>query len=230
MAEPSGTIEILQNPRGATLIPARTHYNPLLRPPLLTLASPAPPPSLLSRQSDSQVRITAVTTTGDGCPAGSFSTNINAAGTVATLGFDAYQSFVGPGTSGSDREKHCELFVTLRYPLGCTAASLTTTYHGFATLQPGVSGVVASTYNLSPGSLTNGNPASTVLSGVQWANGDVYTRNDVTSARVSVSSQQQRDVSFVIRNRLLLTAGSSSQEGAITADDVTLTVTGQSAC
>lgn len=195
--------------------------------PLLTLASPAP---LTPRQSDSQVRITAITTTGDGCPSGTYSSSINEAGTVLTLGFDTYQSAVGPGVPGPDREKHCELFVTLRYPVGCTTASLTTTYHGFAILQQGVSGVVASTYNLSPGSLTNGNPSSTVLSGAQWVDGDVYTRNDVVAARAPVVSQQQRDVSFVVRNRVLLTAGDSSQEGVVTADDVTLSITGQASC
>ncbi|CAI4212286.1 unnamed protein product [Parascedosporium putredinis] len=180
--------------------------------------------------SDSQVRITALTTTGDGCPAGTYSTSINAAGTIATLGFDAYQAAVGPGVPGSDREKHCELFVTLRYPVGCTVATLTTTHHGFALAQSGVSATIASTYNLSPGSLTNGSPASTVLSGAAWVNGDTYTRNDVTPARVSVVSQQQRDVSFTVRSRLFVSANSSTREGLVTADDVTLTVTSQAAC
>ncbi|SPO04337.1 uncharacterized protein DNG_07021 [Cephalotrichum gorgonifer] len=192
--------------------------------PFLANATP-----LLPRQGP-QAQITSITASGPGCAPGTFSTSIDPTSAIATFGFDAYQSAIGAGVPGSDREKHCELFLTVRFPLGCTTASVTTTSHGFAVLGAGTSGVVATGYNISPGNLSNGNPPSKTLSGAQWADGDVYQKEDQNVARVQINGEGQRDVQFVVRSRVFVTGSGSNPEGLVTTDDIVVAITGLQTC
>ncbi|KAL1848002.1 hypothetical protein VTK73DRAFT_10215 [Phialemonium thermophilum] len=175
------------------------------------------------RQS-SQIQITGVSTSGSGCPQGSVSTNISPDGSVLTLGFDSYQTLVGPGASGSDREKNCDVFLTLRFPVGvCTAATLSITYHGFAEIESDVAGSLAASYTLSPGS-GGGNPPATTFTASNWSGGGVYTRQDAVSASATIQNPNQRDVSLAVRTRLILSASNSGASGTLTADDATVAI------
>jgi hypothetical protein len=195
----------------------------LLLLPALVLAAP----SIFPRQS-TPIQIASVTYSGTGCPAGSVSTETSPDGTVITLGFSSYQTLIGPGSLSEDREKHCELFFVLRYPIGCTSAVIAATYHGFAELESGVSGTFISTYSLSPGS-TSSNPPPTTFSSSQWAGG-VYTKPDLISTTASIQNFNQRNVSFVARTRILLQAPNPSVSGTLTGDDATVAITQQRSC
>jgi hypothetical protein len=182
-------------------------------------------PSLLPRQSS--ITISSVSATGPGCPAGSYSTTIS--GGVVTLGLDAYQTNVGPGFPGSDREKYCDITVNFLYPLGCTAASIQSTYQGFAQLGTGITGTFTSTYSVSPGQI-GPNPPSTTFTSANWGSGGVYTRSDTSATTVRANSANQRNVQFMSRNRIILQSGQASSQGTLTADIITIAVQSQNVC
>jgi hypothetical protein len=128
----------------------------------LSAAVPANTP----RQAN-PIRITSISASGSGCPAGTFTADISPDNVTATLGFNEYQTYVGPGIPGSDRERNCDVFFTLRYPIGCFSAVFNIKYHGFAQIENTVSGTLSASYSLSPGSVSPSSPA-TSISGPFW--------------------------------------------------------------
>lgn len=190
--------------------------------PLSTLCAPTFSP-IRFRQS-AQIQITSFSAAGPGCPQGTISSSISDDGTTLTLGFDAYQTDVGPGVSDSPRELNCDIFATLRYPLGCTSASVRTTYHGFAELDEGVRGTFPAAYTLSPGEATGTSPLPATFSG---APGFVYTKLDEVRVKENIRNQNQRDVSLAVRTRVFLQAANETVSGTLTVDDATIAVTGQ---
>lgn len=84
---------------------------------------------------------------------------------AAIFGFDAYQTALGAGVASEERDKHCQLFWNLRFPFGGTAASIETVYHGFAAIGEGATGVLMSSYDLSPGELIQEEPVPSFLMG-----------------------------------------------------------------
>jgi hypothetical protein len=192
--------------------------------PILALAAPAPE----GRQSGG-IRISSVSTSGSGCPQGSVSTSISDDGSVVTIGYDSYQTNVGPGVDSSQREKYCDIFLTLLYPLGCTSAVMASTYHGFAQLDSGVSGSFAAAYVLSPGS-TSTNPPTTTFSSSQWSAGGVYTKSDSVTTKNTVRTLNQRTAIFAARTRVTLIAVNSTVSGTLTDDDATIAITSQIKC
>lgn len=176
-----------------------------------------------------QVSFNSITASGPGCPQGSITTDVTSDGTAFTLGFDRYQTIVGPGVDGSSREKNCDIFVSLRYPLGCTSAVVQTIYHGFAQLENGVAGTFPATYTLSPGSTTN-NPPPTTFPASSWTTGGVYTKQDIVTATENIRNANQRDVSLTIRTRILLNVANSTVAGTLTVDDATVAITTAQRC
>lgn len=195
----------------------------------LALATPVP-----DRRQSSLARITSAALTGTGCPSDTFTSELSEDGQVITLGFDTYQTLVGPSADPDDREKTCDVAITINYPLGCTVASLSTTYHGFAQLEPGVTGTFAAQYNISPGSLS-GDGASpfpvTVSSHGFGGDGNVFTKVDEEiNSRVEVRNQHQRDVQFVVRSRIFVQARNGDVGGLLTQDDITVAIDSQGGC
>lgn len=186
-------------------------------------------PSLNPRQA-ATVQITDVMALGPGCDPDSFTKSVSNSSTDATFGFDAYESSLGPGVAGEEREKHCQIFFTLRFPLGCTAATLSTTYHGFAALGDGATGVLAPSYNLSPGDLEVALPPPDFFEGAEWAEGDTYERTDDIVAKVQIGDEEHRDVQFVVRSRTLVQSTGEAEEGLITADDITVSIKDSKSC
>lgn len=181
-----------------------------------------------SRQA-AKVQFSSITASGSGCPQGSISRDVAPDGTAFTLGFDGYQTIVGSGVDGSAREKNCDIFVSLRYPLGCTSAVINTTYHGFAQLDTGVAGRFPATYTLSPGALTN-SPPPTAFSADSWIAGGVYTKQDSVTAREDIRNANQQDVSLTIRTRISLNAVNSTVSGTLTVDDATVAIAAVQRC
>jgi len=194
--------------------------------PALALAGPLSRP----RGSGQPARLLSVSTSGSGCPSGTVATETSPDGLVTTVGFDNYSTNIGPGVASENREKFCDLTVTVRFPLGCTAVSLATTYHGFAQLDSGVTASLTSSYTLSTGVLAGGNPPTTVLSSTQFGEGDVYTKQDPTSSTVIVRNANEQNVSFVARIRIFLVATNGTVAGLATADDATIAIARQSKC
>jgi hypothetical protein len=196
----------------------------LLLLPALAFAAPT-----LDTRAGPQIQVSSIVASGPGCPQGSFSADINDDGTVITFGFDSYQTQVGSGVSGSEREKNCDIFLGLRYPLGCTSAVISTTYHGFAQLENGVSGGFPATYSLSPGSIS-GNPPETTFSSSQWSNGGVYTKQDSILTTATINSPSQQNVNFELRTRIRLNGANSNLAGVLTSDDATIAITQVKQC
>jgi hypothetical protein len=68
---------------------------------------------------------------------------------VITYGFDAFQTYIGPGTTAADKSKNCQLHLNLVYPGGFQYAVVDATYHGWARLDEGVTGSFITTYYFS---------------------------------------------------------------------------------
>lgn len=203
----------------------KSFLSTLLLLPALALAAPAP----LDTRTNPQIQISSIVASGTGCPQGTFSADVSDDGTAITFGLDSYQTQVGTGVSGSEREKNCDIFIGLRYPVGCTSAVISTTYHGFAQLESGVGGTFKADYNMSPGS-TSGNPAAMLFNSNQWSAGGVYTKQDSLATTARINSPNQQNVNFELRTRILLNAANSQLSGIVTGDDVTIAITQVRSC
>lgn len=186
------------------------------------------------RQVNAPARIAAATISGTGCQPNTYTTQFSPSGDAFTLGLDSYQAFIGPGTSASDRDRQCDLVLDINYPPGCTLATLSTTYHGFAQLETSVTGTFTSQYSISPGNLSGEGSAPgsvTVNSNAFGGNGNVYTKvDDPIVARVSFAGSNRRTGTFTVRTRIFMNAGQSSRSGLLTQDDVTVAIVSQGRC
>jgi hypothetical protein len=197
--------------------------------PALAVCAPAGEP-LSSRQAP-QVQILSASLSGSGCPQGTTTTDISVDGAAITLGFDQYQTQVEPGVSGAEREKYCDIFLSVRYPLGCTSAMLSSTFHGFAQLQAGVSGTFPANYVLSPGSITSSQPPPTVFNAASFGvPGGVYTRKDSVSVKENIANANQQVVSLAIRTRIVLQPMNQTVAGTLTLDDASFEITQLQRC
>ncbi len=197
--------------------------NLLLLLPSLALSTPITP-----RQSSAQ--ITSVSLSGNGCPSGTYTVGTAPNGLSTNVGFDAYATEIGPGANPSLRELTCDLNIIVNFPVGCTNAVIRSTYHGYAEIGTSVAGFFRTQYNISPGSLTGGDPPLATYTSAAWGSGGVYTKTDLTTARVSVNHASQRNVNYVVRTRVYLTAQSSAFSGVLTDDDVSVEIVSQSSC
>ncbi|KAL2104736.1 hypothetical protein VUR80DRAFT_9755 [Thermomyces stellatus] len=169
---------------------------------------------------------------GPGCPANTLRKAPSNSTSDATVSFDAYESVLGAGTPNAERDVHCQIFVTLRFPQGCTAAAIETTYRGTATVSDGASGVVAPSYRLTGGELDVGENAPSFFEGAEFADGGEYEKTDEVVAKVEVDEDEGREVRFVVRSRTFIqTVGEEGgAEGSITSDDIRVVVKSLESC
>jgi hypothetical protein len=66
-----------------------------------------------------------------------------------TFGFDDFQTYIGPEAAQDQATKQCQLHLTLQYPGGFQYSVVDAVYHGYAQLDPGVTGNFISTYYFS---------------------------------------------------------------------------------
>lgn len=149
----------------ALLFPAAAAALPGLNFPGGSSAGAGPDPS--------QITIAAASFSGNGCPQGTVSTSFSSDKTVVTFGFDAFQTYIGPGTVVADRTKNCQLHLTLNYPGGFQFAVLDSTYHGYAQLDTGVTGTFLSTYYFSQDATATTTTRTSITGGGLWAAGQV---------------------------------------------------------
>jgi Domain of unknown function (DUF4360) len=105
---------------------------------------------------------------------------------------------------------------------------LDTVYHGYAQLDPGVTGNFFSTYYFSSDAAKTSTTQTSISGGGIWANGQVYTQQDrLPGANVVRSPCGGSSAILNINNRIALTSSDSSASGMITDDDATVSVTQQ---
>ncbi|KAK3335875.1 hypothetical protein B0T19DRAFT_22026 [Cercophora scortea] len=171
-----------------------------------------------------QISINSVSTYGTGCPTtDSVSITLADNNTVLTVGFNDFQTFVGPDIASSQSDKTCSISLNVYYPGGYTSAYLNATYHGFAELDAGVSGNISSLYSF-PGTIGSGAFSST---NTNINTGGVYLKADHIPLVSKVTSPCGRNATAVIRVRVKIGGSNSTLSGTLTDDDVSLVLTQQ---
>ncbi|KAH7378257.1 hypothetical protein BKA66DRAFT_532895 [Pyrenochaeta sp. MPI-SDFR-AT-0127] len=193
--------------------------------PLLAAANPLPQSG--NAPDPSQITIVDTSYSGNGCPQGSVSTSTSPDKTVITYGFDAFQTYIGPGTVPADRSKNCQLHLNLKYPGGFQYAVVDATYHGWARLDEGVTGSFITTYYFSQDAGRTSTTRMTATGGGALALGQVYTKQDTIETTATVWSPCGTTGILNINNRIALTAKNSSQAGELSNDDATVAFTQQ---
>jgi len=196
--------------------------------PVLAAATPILNPQATSDLPDpKEIQIVSATWSGNGCPSNSVSTSISPDRTVITFGFDKFQTYIGPDVSPLEKTKNCALHLNLKYPGGFQFSVVESTYHGFALLEPGVTGSFFSTYFFSQDASATTTTKTTITGGGVWAEGQVYTKSDsVPTASLIFSPCGARGI-LNINNRISLTSSNSKAFGQITDDDATVAFTQQ---
>lgn len=151
---------------------------------------------------------------------------------VVTLGFDQFQAYIGPGTSVADRSKSCNLILTLKYPPAYSFAVASSTYHGYAQLDSGVTGKFSSTYFFSSLLSATFSTSTSVLGGGSLESGSVYTKSDtISTPNLVLSPCGLLTVGSLallnIGNTISLSSSNSSAVGLMTNDDATVSTTQQ---
>ena len=196
---------------------------------LASYAFSTPTDTKLRSEQYTLVQFSSLIASGSGCPQASVTTDMSSDNTSFTVGFDKYQTIVGLGVNGSHREKYCDVFMSVRFPPGCTSAVFSFVYHGFAQLEQGIVGTLPVFYIFSPGSAINC-PSPTTFTASSWATGGVYTRRDSVAADEKIRAANELDVSLVIRTRILLNTPNRTVGGTLTMDDVSIAVSEQQCC
>lgn len=174
-----------------------------------------------------QITIIDTAYSGSGCPQGSVSTSTSPDKTVITYGFDAFQTFIGPGTTPADRSKNCGIHLNLKYPGGFQYSVVDATYHGWARLDKGVTGTFVTTYFFSQEASKTSTTRMSVAGGGKLAEGEVYTKNDKIETTATVWSPCGTTGILNINNRLSLTSSDSKASGELSNDDATVAFTQQ---
>ncbi|KAK3311589.1 uncharacterized protein B0T15DRAFT_80411 [Chaetomium strumarium] len=199
--------------------------------PALAAASPLAPvvgnDGWADAPDPSDIQIVAATFSGNGCPQGTVSTNISPDKTVITFGFDAFQTYIGPGISPTQRSKNCQLHLSLKYPGGFQFSVLESTYHGYAQLEKGVTGTFYSTYYFSQDAAATTTTQTSITGGGIWEQGQVYTKSDKIPTASYIYSPCGANGILNINNRIALASSNSSASGSITDDDATVAFTQQ---
>ncbi|KAF2272355.1 uncharacterized protein EI97DRAFT_385884 [Westerdykella ornata] len=192
--------------------------------PVLAAANPLPQ---ASKPDPAQITIVDTSYSGNGCPQGSVSTTTSQDKTVITYGFDKFQTYIGPGTSPSDKSKNCALHLNLRYPGGFQYAVVDATYHGFARLDPGVTGTFLTTYFFSQDASKTSTTRYSIKGTEKLALGEVYTKTDQVETTATVWSPCGTNGILNINNRISLTSTDSKASGELSNDDATVAFTQQ---
>ncbi|EMR63777.1 putative secreted protein [Eutypa lata UCREL1] len=175
------------------------------------------------------IRIISASTSGNGCPQGTVTTDLSPDGTVVTFGFDAFQTYIGPGTSVADRSKNCQLHLNLQYPGGFQFSVVEATYHGYAQLETGVTGTFLSTYYFSQdaGATYKTTTRTSIEGGGVWELGQVYTKQDQVPTAAVIWSPCGATGLLNVNNRIALTSSNTTAFGTISDDDATVAFTQQ---
>ncbi|KAL1874345.1 hypothetical protein VTK73DRAFT_477 [Phialemonium thermophilum] len=198
--------------------------------PALAAATPlrqATPDGWADGPDPNEIQIQSATFSGNGCPQGTVSTSISPDKTVITFGFDGFQTYIGPGYNPTEKTKNCQLHLNLKYPGGFQFAVVDSTYHGYAQLDPGVTGTFYSTYYFSQDASATTTTQTSITGGGIWQDGQVYTKADTVPTASYIYSPCGANGILNINNRIALTSNNRSATGLLTDDDATVAFTQQ---
>jgi hypothetical protein len=146
--------------------------------PVLALANPLGNRQTPATPPVDQITIISAQSSGNGCPQGSVSNTLSPDKTVSSLsclssydansakivtfGFDSFQTYIGPTAAQADKTKQCQLHLSLQYPGGFQYSVVDATYHGWARLDPGVTGTFISSYFFSQAASQTVRPPSSL--------------------------------------------------------------------
>ena len=193
--------------------------------PAVVAASPLVTQITADQPDPKQIQIVAASASGNGCPQNSYTYSISPDRTVVTLGFDKFQTYIGPNERAADRTKNCQIHLTLKYPTGFQFSTVESTYHGYAQLDKGVTGTFFSTYFFSQDASATTTTQTSITGGGVWADGQVYTKVDKVPTASYIWSPCGAQGILNVNNRLALTTTDNKASGQLTNDDATLKFT-----
>ncbi|KAH8649452.1 hypothetical protein BGZ60DRAFT_551348 [Tricladium varicosporioides] len=168
-----------------------------------------------------QITIDSASSSGNGCPQGSVSTTLSPDKTVITFGFDAFQTYIGPNAAQADKTKSCQLHLSLKYPSGFQYSVTDATYHGYARLDPGVTGNFLSTYYFSQSATQTFIPTPPCSKSKMLT----YSRADHVETTSVIWSPCGATGLLNINNRIALTSTNATGTGEVSNDDATVSFT-----
>lgn len=184
------------------------------------------------------IQIVSVTTQGRGCPAGSVASIISPDRTVVTLGYDSFRAYIGPTPRGRRRGRNgratreeessnCTIRLKLKYPGGHTVSVVQTTFHGFAVLDPGVTGIFESRYGFG-----NGPQSALVTSSIEGNEerstiGEQYTATGSFPDDRRVYAPCGEEIDLVIQTTINLRSRNETGSGSLNDEDATIALTQQ---
>lgn len=177
----------------------------------------------------SEIQIISASWSGNGCPANSVTSTLSPDRTAITFGFDAFQTYIGPGIPVQERTKNCAIHLNLKYPGGFQFSLVEATYHGFAILDEGVTGSFLSSYFFSQDPDALSVTRTDLEGGGLWAGGQVYTKQDQVPTASMIYSPCGAEGMLNINNRISLRTDGKNPDasGSITDDDATIAFTQQ---
>ncbi|KAI3316544.1 hypothetical protein HD806DRAFT_552238 [Xylariaceae sp. AK1471] len=187
---------------------------------LVTVASSEPSATSAEIQPRANsINITSVTGSGTGCPEGAFTTNLSPDGTVISIGFDAFEVYIGPGTVITDRSKTCILRVTADYSSAHTFGAQGTTWHGYEFMSDKMTGSFISTYMFAGNTTTNISPSTTAKASITSGQlSEVYTVHTAPQESGVIWAPCSRDpgrVTLQVTSRIALTTQDTKPSGTI---------------
>lgn len=137
--------------------------------PALAMAGPV---TLQGRQSTAQ--LVSISATGDGCPAGSFSTLIDSAAVSAKASFDIFALRAGGNVPVINQSLGCDVSITVSFPGACKQAVMKTRTDAYVllALDAGASAKVSTQFSLSGGT-SGASPPDLVYSSLAGQNNEV---------------------------------------------------------
>lgn len=209
--------------------PPHTLLNMKLLPLLLPALAAAAPALNAAAPNPSEIQILSATWSGNGCPSNSVISTLSPDRTTITFGFDAFQTYIGPGIPVQERTKNCAIHLGLKYPGGYQFSVVEATYHGFAILDQGVTGSFLSSYFFSQDPDALSVTRTEIEGGGMWADGKVYTKQDEVPSASMIYSPCGAEGMLNINNRISLRTDGKNPEasGSITDDDATIAFTQQ---
>lgn len=113
---------------------------------LLTTTLPAHPSPVVTDPPPDKIVIDIATVNGSGCPRGTAAVAVSPDNTAFTVTYSDYLAQAGGNSDPTAFRKNCQLNLIVRVPQGFTYAIASADYRGFASLQPGASGVQRASY------------------------------------------------------------------------------------
>jgi len=180
---------------------------------ILPLALHAVASSAVAHQPNLGLVKATVNTNGNGCPLNTVSSKISSDGALVTYIFDRYWVSIGPGQPAADKAANCALHTTIQSPVGFGFAISNVTWRGVATMDPGVSITVSSSWYLEDAS-TAKSYYFAVESGEKPREG-MFENSTAVSAGERVWSRCVGTQTFTFSSRVKIESANKSASGYI---------------